>query len=194
MPGRSMTEGNRGRRLIALALLTAFACASPEAALAAPVVVTSSPAPMASPSPGSALPSAADSAHSVSLTPDETRAMELGLIAAKPSLSTVTLASFVFPGSQQAYMGHVDHTLGMWGGYLLVFFGAKAFWADTDLTAGQRTSDVVIAGAFMVMATLSALDAFLLASQERDGYDRLINRLADKERPEIKYIESVPKQ
>lgn len=148
--------------------------------------------PAGSAAPAPAVPAPATSAGPISLTPNETDALQLALIAAKPSLSTVTLASFIFPGSAQVYMGHADHTLAMWGLYLLVFAGAKYFLPDTSLTGGLRTSDVVVAGTFMGIAAGSALDAFLMARTQRDEYDRLINRLADKEHPGIKYIESIP--
>jgi hypothetical protein len=128
----------------------------------------------------------------ITLTPEETEALKLKLIQAKPNVSTVVISSFLFPGSAQAYMGHVDRTLIMWGSYLAVFAGAKAIWPDTSLTAGQRTSDLVIAGAFMGMAAVSALDAYFLARADRDEYDRLINRLADKIDPSIKGIPSIP--
>lgn len=130
--------------------------------------------------------------QTITLTPEEVEALKLSLIQAKPSVSTVTLASFVFPGSAQAYMGHVDRTLVMWGAYLLVFAGAKYYWPDTSLVAGQKTSDVVVSGAFLAIAAVSAFDAYLLAQAQRDEYDRLINRLADKATPEIKGIPSVP--
>lgn len=130
----------------------------------------------------------------ITLTPEETEALKLKLIQAKPNVSTVTMSSFLFPGSAEAYMGHTDRTLIMWGAYLLVFAGAKYWFADTDLTAGLRTSDLVVSGAFMGMAVISAVDAFLLSSAERDEYDRLINRLADKATPEIKGVNSVPER
>lgn len=132
--------------------------------------------------------------QTVTLTPEETHAIQLKLIQAKPNISTVTMSSFLFPGSAQAYMGHTDRTLIMWGAYLLVFAGAKYYWPDTDLTAGLRTSDLVVSGAFMGMAVISAVDAFLLASADRVEYDRLINRLADKADPTIKGINAVPEK
>ncbi|MDB5101557.1 MAG: hypothetical protein JWM80_5978 [Cyanobacteria bacterium RYN_339] len=128
------------------------------------------------------------------LTPEETEALKLKLIQAKPNVSTVTMASFLFPGSAQAYMGHTDRTLIMWGGYLIVFAGTKYYWADTDLTGGLRTSDLVISGAFMGMAVYSAIDAFIEASTERAEYDKLINRLADKATPEVKGTNAVPER
>ena len=51
-------------------------------------------------------PAFADQA--VTLTPEETHAIQLKLIQAKPNVSTVTMSSFLFPGSAQAYMGHTD--------------------------------------------------------------------------------------
>lgn len=165
------------RRILGtLALAGLLACGP---LLAAPALAQGAPAPAAS-------------SNVITLTPEETQALKLELIAAKPNLSTVTMSSFLFPGSAQAYMGHTDRTLIMWGAYLLVFAGAKAFWPDTALTAGQKTSDVVVAGAFMGMAAISALDAYLLARAQRDEYDRLIDRLADKATPEIKYLQSIP--
>jgi hypothetical protein len=141
---------------------------------------------------GFSSPAQAEPAISITLTPEEIEALKLKLIQAKPNVSTVVISSFLFPGSAQAYMGHVDHTLIMWGSYLLVFAGSKAIWPDTSLTSGQRTSDLVVAGAFMGMAAISALDAFFLARTERDEYDRLINRLADKMDPSVKGIPSIP--
>lgn len=137
---------------------------------------------------------AAYASDPVVLTPDEVEAVKLKLIQAKPNVSTVTLAGFLFPGSAQAYMGHTDRAFTMWGAYLLVFGGAKSVWAETDLTGGFRTSDIVITAAFMGMATFSAIDAFLSASAERAEYDGLINRLSDKLMPEVKGVPSVPER
>jgi hypothetical protein len=133
-------------------------------------------------------------AETISLTPEETEALKLKLIQAKPNVSTVTMAGFLFPGSAQAYMGHTDRTFLMWGAYLLVFAGSKYYWADTDLTAGLRTSDLAISGAFMAMAAYSAVDAFIMASSERAEYDKLIYRLDDKAHPTVKGTNAVPEK
>lgn len=127
--------------------------------------------------PATALPAAA---ADITLTREETEALKLQLIQAKPNVSTVTISSFLFPGTGQAYMGHVDRTLLMWGGYILAFTALKAAVPETMLTAGQKTSDVAIVSVFMGLCTLSALDAYFLARAERSKVDRLLDKLSEK--------------
>lgn len=122
----------------------------------------------------------AQAAPMIGLPADEVDAIKLRLIASKPNVSTVTVASFVFPGSGQAYMGHVDRTLVMWGGYLLAFSAAKVAIPDTFQTGGQKVSDLAVLGVFMAMAAGSAVDAYLLAVDERNRTDAVINRLAER--------------
>jgi hypothetical protein len=119
-------------------------------------------------------------AQTVSLTPEEADAIKLRLIAAKPNVSTVTIASFVFPGSSQAYMGHVDRTLLMWGTYLLAYTGAKVAIPESSVVGGQKVSDLAVVGFFMGMAAWSAIDAYVLSVQRRADYDLAINRLTER--------------
>ncbi len=119
-------------------------------------------------------------AQTVSLTPEEADAIKMRLVAAKPNVSTVTVASFVFPGSGQAYMGHVDRTLVMWGSYLLGYTAAKVAIPDANVVGGQKISDLVIVGVFMGMSAWSAVDAYFLAVQRRADYDLAINRLTER--------------
>lgn len=116
----------------------------------------------------------------VVLTPAEAEAVRMQLIQAKPNVSTVAISSFVFPGSGQAYMGHIDRTLLLWGTYLTTFTVAKLAIPDTELTAGQKTNDLVVVGVFMGMAAVSAVDAFFLAQARRAEYDRVLNGLSEK--------------
>ena len=119
-------------------------------------------------------------AQIVQLTPEEAEAIKLRLVAAKPNVSTVTIASFVFPGSGQAYMGHVDRTLLMWGSYLTAYTAAKVAIPESQVVGGQKVSDLAIVGVFMGMAAWSAIDAYVLSVQRRADYDLAINRLTER--------------
>ena len=123
----------------------------------------------------------AQAAETVSLTPQEAEAIKLKLIQAKPNINTVTLFSFLAPGSGQAYMGHIDRSFMLWGGYLLGFTAIKLAVPETALTpGGPKTSDLAITGLFLGIATASAIDAYLLALKERKEYDLFINRLTER--------------
>ena len=119
-------------------------------------------------------------AQTIQLTPEEADAIKLRLVAAKPNVSTVTIASFVFPGSGQAYMGHVDRTLVMWGSYLLGYTAAKVAIPESQVVGGQKISDLAIVGVFMGMSAWSAVDAYFLSVQRRADYDLAINRLTER--------------
>ncbi len=119
----------------------------------------------------------------VVLTPAEAEALRMQLILAKPNVSTVAIASFVFPGSGQAYMGHIDRTLLLWGTYLTAFTAAKVAIPDSQVTAGQKTNDLVVVGVFMGMAAVSAIDAYFLAHARRAEYDKSLNALSEKMGP-----------
>lgn len=126
------------------------------------------------------LQAAPAAAQTVSLTPEEAEAIKMRLVAAKPNVSTVTIASFVFPGSGQAYMGHVDRTLLMWGSYLLAYTAAKVAIPESNVVGGQKVSDLAIVGVFMGMSAWSAVDAYFLSVQRRADYDLAINRLTER--------------
>lgn len=123
-------------------------------------------------------------AEPITLTPQEAEAIKLKLIQAKPNLNTVTLFSFLAPGSGQAYMGHIDRSFMLWGGYLLGYTAVKLAVPDSVVVpGGPRTSDLAITGLFVGIATASAIDAFLLALKERQSYDAYINRLTERTSP-----------
>lgn len=119
-------------------------------------------------------------AQTIQLTPEEAEAIKMRLVAAKPNVSTVTIASFVFPGSGQAYMGHVDRTLIMWGSYLMAYTAAKVAIPEAQVVGGQKVSDLAIVGVHMGMAAWSAIDGYVLAVQRRADYDLAINRLTER--------------
>lgn len=126
----------------------------------------------------------ASAAESITLTPQEVEAIKLKLIQAKPNLNTVTLFSFLAPGSGQAHMGHIDRSFMLWGGYLLGFTAIKLTVPDTNVVpGGPRTSDLAVSGLFLGIATASAIDAFFLALEERKQYDLYINRLTERATP-----------
>lgn len=116
----------------------------------------------------------------VQLTPAEADALKLRLIMAKPNVSTVTIASFVFPGSSQAYMGHVERTLLMWGTYILAYTASTIAIPDSTMVNQVKVRDLALVGSFMGMATWSALDAYGLSLQRRNDYDAMINRLTER--------------
>lgn len=122
-------------------------------------------------------------AGEVVLSADEVEALQARLVEAKPNLATVAISAFVFPGAAQAQMGHVDHSLALWGGYLAAYTGSKALVPDTATSGGQRISDWLVLGAFVTMAGVSAWDAYRLAQSRRAAYDAILNRLADKAAP-----------
>ncbi|MEB3328333.1 MAG: hypothetical protein VKQ33_03775 [Candidatus Sericytochromatia bacterium] len=118
----------------------------------------------------------------VRLTSQEAEAIERALIEGKPNIATVAIASFVFPGAAQAQMGHIDHTLALWGSYLAAYTAAKALLADDMVSAGQRVSDWVVLVAFLGMAGVSAADAYGLAQRRRARIDVILNRLLARPR------------
>jgi hypothetical protein len=124
-------------------------------------------------------------AETITLTTQEAEALKLKLIQAKPNLNTVTLFSFLAPGSGQAYMGHIDRSFVLWGGYLLGFTAIKLAVPDGAVATagGPKTSDLAVTGLFIGIAAASALDAYLLALKERQEYDAYINRLTERTRP-----------
>ena len=124
-------------------------------------------------------------AGEVVLTPQEVEAIERKLVEGKPNIATVAIVSFVFPGAAQAQMGHVDHTLALWGSYVAVYTGAKALIPDATLSAGQRVSDWIVLGAFLTMAGVSAVDAYALAQGRRAGTDAVLNRLLERRLPVV---------
>ena len=127
-----------------------------------------------------ALTAAPAVAQPVQLTPEEAEALKARLIQAKPNVSTVTIASFVFPGASQAYMGMPERTLVMWGSYLLACTALKVAVPDTLVAGPTKVSDLAIVGVLMGMSAYSALDAYQLALARRADYDVLINRLTER--------------
>lgn len=168
------------RRLFPIALAASLLPAGPVFAQAEPP----SPAPTPTPAPSLTWP-APTVTGPVSLSAQEADALKLKLIEAKPNLNTVTLFSFLAPGSGQAYMGHIDRSFLMWGGYLLGFTAIKVAVPETAVAGngGPKVSDLAITGLFLGLATASALDAYFMALKERQDYDAWINRLSEKSRP-----------
>lgn len=118
--------------------------------------------------------------QTVQLTPQEVEALKLRLIMAKPNVSTVTIASFVFPGSGQAYMGHVDRTLLMWGTYLLGYTAALIAIPESTMAGPAKIRDLALVSMVMGLASWSAIDAYGLSLQRRIDYDLVINRLTER--------------
>lgn len=117
------------------------------------------------------------------LSAQEAEALFNALQLAKPTISNVAVLGFLFPGAPQAMMGGLDHTFWLWGPYLAGFAGAKLFIPDSNLLAGQRLNDVIVGGLFLGIATVSAVDAYLMAVQRRVTYDRLQDRLIESQAP-----------
>jgi hypothetical protein len=173
------------RRLASIAVAASLLTAGPVLAEEQPAPPTpATPAPSEAPP---APPSAPAMTGPVALSLAEAEALKLKLIQAKPNLNTVTLFSFLAPGSGQAYMGHIDRSFLMWGGYLVGFTAIKVAVPETAVSAagGPKISDLAITGLFLGIATASALDAYFLALKERQEYDALINRLTEKLHPTV---------
>lgn len=129
-----------------------------------------------------ALPAPALAAEPIALTPEEVDAIKMRLAIAKPNVSTVTIIGFLAPGSAQAYMGHMDRSLMIWGGYLLGFAVLKAALPATPASpGGPSVSDLAVSSLFLGVAAGSALDAYFLAHSQRAEYDKLIGRLSEKQ-------------
>ena len=103
--------------------------------------------------------------------------VERQLQAARPNVTTNTLISALFPGTAQAYLGHIDHALALWGAYLLIFGVSRSIIPDQWLTGGQKVSDMLIATSFLGMAGFSAVDAFVLTEARRREIDAVLKRL-----------------
>ena len=122
-------------------------------------------------------------AEPVTLSDAEVEAIKLRLIEAKPNVGAVSVMGFLAPGSAQAYMGHVDRSLMIWGGYLVGFTVIQALVPAAPAAAGgPRLSDLAVTSLFLAVAAGSGLDAYFLSLAERQKYDQLINALTDKQR------------
>lgn len=122
-------------------------------------------------------------AEPVKLTQEEVEAVKLRLIDAKPNVGAVSVMGFLAPGTAQAYMGHVDRALMIWGGYLVGFTAITALVpAAPAAPGGPRLSDLAVTSLFLAVAAGSGLDAYFLALKEREQYDQVINQLTDKQR------------
>lgn len=172
------------------------AVAAPAAATPAPAaaaVVPASPVPTppgpqaatqaSVAQPGASAPFVSAMQNPLQLSGDEAAMLKLKLAEAKPNVSTAAIISFLAPGSAQVYMGHVDRSLMIWGGYLIGFTAIKMAISPTATTfpGGPTASDAAVAALFLGVAAFSSLDAYLLAVSERADYDRLIDRLTDKQ-------------
>lgn len=122
-------------------------------------------------------------AEPVTLTPAEVEAIKLKLIAAKPNPGTTAIVSFLAPGSAQAYMGHVDRSLVLWGTYLAGFTLFKALPLPAAQPGGPSIGDVAIGTLLLGVAAASSVDAYLLAVQRRAEVDQVLGRLEDKTAP-----------
>lgn len=129
-----------------------------------------------------AAPSPAFAADEITLTPAEVEAIKLRLAIAKPNVSTVTIIGFLAPGSAQAYMGHMDRSLLIWGGYLLGFAVLKAALPSSPASpGGPSVNDLAVSSLFLGVAAGSAIDAYFLALGQRAEYDKVIGTLSEKQ-------------
>lgn len=122
-------------------------------------------------------------ADPVTLTDAEVKAIKLKLIAAKPNPGTTAIVSFLAPGSAQAYMGHVDRSLMLWGAYLAGFTLFKALPLPAAQPGGPSIGDVAIGTLLIGVAAASSVDAYLLAVKQREQVDQVLGRLEDKTAP-----------